>query len=129
MKNLATCCLPEMANHGSIKIRVGKKAEASQRGTWIKEWNQLIISMWRNESIIGWEIAKETFEGSIIRVLQTASDINLVLEKVSSIFPHQWPMELKEDLIYFTPLSSFSMGSFSFLHIFYLIIKNTTPIF
>lgn len=78
-----------MANHGSIKIRVGKKAEASQRGTRIKEWNQLIISMWRNDSIIGWEIAKETFEGSIIRVLQMASGINLVLEKVSSIFPHQ----------------------------------------
>lgn len=77
-----------MANHGSIKIRVGKKAEASQRGTRIKEWQQLIIPVWKNESIIGWEIAKGTFEGVIIYELHTTLAINLVVEYVPTILPH-----------------------------------------
>lgn len=41
MKSLTTCCLPEMANHGSIKIRVGKEAEAFQRGTELKNDSSL----------------------------------------------------------------------------------------
>lgn len=69
-----------MANHGSIKIRVGKKAEPLLRGTQIKEWQQLAIPVWKNESIVGWEIAKETFEGVIICELQTAWAVNLVAE-------------------------------------------------
>lgn len=41
MKNLTTHCLPEMANHGSIKIRVEKEAEASQKASELKNDSSL----------------------------------------------------------------------------------------
>lgn len=122
MKNLATRCLPEMANHGSIKIRVGKEAEASQKGTRIKEWQQLAIPVWRNKSIIGWEVAKGTFEGVTICELQTASAINLVQGNVPPLpTPHQWPKKLKENLhISFAHVCTSSVGSIlSYLMIIY----------
>lgn len=112
-KNLTTCCLPEMANHGSIKIRVGKKAQAFHRSTRIKEWQQLAIPVWRKKSMIGWEIANETFERVIIYELQNASAINFVQDYVSSILP---PLtdEIKRKPSYLFYSSTSSLGSILF---------------
>lgn len=115
-----------MANHGSIKIRVGKKAQAFQRSTGIKEWQQLAIPVWKKKSMIGWEIAKETFERVIIYELQKASAINLVQEYVSSILP---PLtdEIRRKPSYLFCSSTSSLGSFLFsVLVFYSYNQNGT---
>ena len=57
MKNLATHCLPEMANHGSIKIRVEKEAEASQKASELKNDSSLTFP-YREMKVTGQELAR-----------------------------------------------------------------------
>lgn len=82
MKNLATCCLPEMANHRSIKIRVGKKAERAQRAPELGDDSTLpFFSCEIKKKCLKKEIVKGIFERVLIFELKTTSLINLVQEK------------------------------------------------
>ena len=122
MKNLTTRCLPEMANHGSIKIRLGKEARASQIGTQMKGWQQLHIPLKRTpKSTIGQEIAKDTCEGIIICEPPRASAINLMQENIFTLFLQPMTQEIKRNPSYlFCFLSTFSTRSIlSLLPVFY----------